>query len=342
MHIDIASYPHIFDLILSYAPPPSLVALRAVSRALHARADALLFTHMAVLFPPDEAGFISIRSVHSPVTLKWLRYGTGAKSRDQRRARTRKHVHHLVEAARCIGGLLEGWAHAPPAAQAALIGSTLKLSANTTLRIVGTSPNWSQPKGARAWCAHLLAEREVIALCQLSTLPLAPQRLVQRLSLSPGAMISTEVQDLGKNYAPARVIHLLWEDHSEPPAGGDVARWESNLLQHLILAGTSLGADITIVGGGEELRAFLGLARDMPKDQFESALEVHANAMSWLGWLDDETESGDEVVDHVATERFKDIHFLTPDEYVELVGVEQATLETQSDPMAKVPATYLP
>ncbi|EKD05231.1 hypothetical protein A1Q2_00461 [Trichosporon asahii var. asahii CBS 8904] len=46
--LDHTAYPHIFDLIVEYAPHSSLLALRAASKALCARVDALLVEHVVL------------------------------------------------------------------------------------------------------------------------------------------------------------------------------------------------------------------------------------------------------------------------------------------------------
>lgn len=47
--IPLDTHPHVLDAILTHAPYPSLLALRAVSRALRDRVDAMLVPHIALL-----------------------------------------------------------------------------------------------------------------------------------------------------------------------------------------------------------------------------------------------------------------------------------------------------
>lgn len=348
MPMDIAGYPHILDLIVSHSPSHSLVALRGVSREIHARADALLFAHLAVIFPPTDAGYISIRSASAPVTLRWLRYGTGNKSRDQRRHRARKHVHHLVEAARYIDGLLEGWVNAPASAQKALFKSTLKLGPDTTFRILGSVPEWSRchSRAAAEWCNSLLRERRLIVLPESNFLPATPVQLACSRLSSPGLYCFHTCSDVVRGDLdvpiPERVLHFLWDQEYDPML--DVPPWQRALyglvdtIRLNRLDDANPEAKITVVGGGEGVRAVLGLARHAPQEEFEAAVDDLAALPSYGRTVGVGTDDADRVWQD---RRTKCIRFVTPEEYVELVGAEQATLETQSDPSATSPAKYL-
>lgn len=56
MTLDAAFYPHIFQLVLSFAPRDSLLALRRVSRTVRAEADKRLFAHVKVARRLSKAG----------------------------------------------------------------------------------------------------------------------------------------------------------------------------------------------------------------------------------------------------------------------------------------------
>ncbi|KAL1412269.1 hypothetical protein Q8F55_000012 [Vanrija albida] len=47
--LDSSSYPHLMDMIIGFAPVPSLAALRAASRLLRDKIDRMLFRHVAII-----------------------------------------------------------------------------------------------------------------------------------------------------------------------------------------------------------------------------------------------------------------------------------------------------
>jgi hypothetical protein len=49
MPLDASAFPHLLDLILSYASPEALLPVRATSRDFHARADKRLFEHITIM-----------------------------------------------------------------------------------------------------------------------------------------------------------------------------------------------------------------------------------------------------------------------------------------------------
>ncbi|BEI99230.1 hypothetical protein CcaverHIS631_0402730 [Cutaneotrichosporon cavernicola] len=338
--MDIAAFPHILESILSYAPPASLVILRGVSRDLHNRADARLFAHIQFAFPNSEAGYISIRAARAPVTLKWLRYGTGAKARDNRRARTRRHVAHLVSEARVLDGLLEGFVGAPPAAQQALLAAApgICLSPDATVRVLhGFDRDWRAYECLVRLCDGLyLDHRPVISLADTPFLPLTPSRLAYTVLVARGVPPPSDV--LRRHIRESnRVLHLLL-DTPRPSQGV-----EDHLLAQLFEPAlfctarqTESTRTLTVVGGGAELRALLGLPASTGADEFETAVDVFADSVWYVapdGGARDDSHHGTAEV--MAALRRKHLHFLTPEEYVMQVGAEQVALETQIDPMGE-------
>lgn len=62
--LDHSSYPHIIDLVFTYAPHAALLALRGASTEFCARADAVLAEHVAVRTnPSNPGGLLTITSV---------------------------------------------------------------------------------------------------------------------------------------------------------------------------------------------------------------------------------------------------------------------------------------
>jgi hypothetical protein len=349
--MDIAGYPHILDLILAHAPPASLAVLRGVSRALHARADAQLFAHIRVVFPDTEAGYILIAAATAPVALKWLRYGTGAKARDNRRARARKHVSHLVGSARVLDGLLEGFVGAPAAAQQALVTAApgIDIAPDATVRVLrGFDRDWRAYERLVGLCDALrLHDRPVVTLADTPFLPLTPARLAYPFRVARGVPPPPPADVLKRHIRKShRVLHLLLDP--QPLDGGGAPR--DHLLAMLFepaLFGTPRPSTkertFTVVGGGAELRSLVGLPAEAGKEEFEAAVDAFADSV-WYVAPDGGTREDHALPDTaevMAELRKKHLHFLTPEEYVDRVGAEQAALETQIDPAGK-PVVYLP
>lgn len=370
MPIDIAGYPHILDLILAHSSPASLASLRGVSRSLTTRVDALLFAHIALVFPSSSQshGYISVRAVGTYVQLKWLRYGTGSKGRDPRRFRARKHVRRVVEAASCIDVDLQAWACAPAQAQAALVDAAVQLSPESTLRLF----NASQSSQGIKFDA-LRGPIKQLVVFGATDWHGSADRVSQVLLLAPGALVSGRVQPRDSlacynQHNLERVLHLLWADEplDERPRREQQDPWISQsapsaFLLRILEAGpfATPPSAVTVVGGGEEFRAVLGRDRKTPQEEFEDALDDFAATADCAleavdapeSMLDDCSEMGwepaldpmrAEIGARIAEQRRKYLSFVTPDQYALKVGAAQAALETQQGLSSRREPIYIP
>lgn len=307
--LDSQSFPHILDLIVAFAPPASLLALRACSRDLHARADARLFEHLEVVFPtpkigdcydlhmpiyPDSAIDVAVQPFRSNLRFEWLRTrrpggpdGTATAEDLEARARLRKYVHKHVTSARILDLLWATYNNCDMAflarVQACL--ATNEINEQTNIRVFaqpGAYDNFDcscQPDFYKFEC-----HATQVHFGNMEG-TLGYRRLVRVLPCCPGdvaaghdlLLFGGDTYELSSIAHRELVVHLLSTDDPAYRIRNTGITFLETLVYEVIPRVDNLGCEIptitTVVGGAEECRASVGLAPTASQDALYSALQ---------------------------------------------------------------------
>lgn len=363
MALDARAFPHILDTIVRFASPESLLALRGASRDLRLRADSRLFEHVEIVIATeDENGATGLHAMVRPhgsdLRFEWLAKddpdqgpdsdrGQDLPSRDALELRTRvalrAHVQQQLQHTRAID--VHHSPHPPPIPSLDVVSAAIRhLGRGPVLvRRFGTLTS-SQPPTSKFYHAGLDASHQVVFGDLYGSH--AYDRYVCVLHCRPGDVASgTKLLVDPLHYVPSpgrrqeMVVHLL---HTEERTWANPRASQSVMRQLLwILVSRfdgefyELGGsfEMTVVGGGVECRAALGLPAAATQEEFYDAVDRTVR--------DSVRDMSEKEVDELCARWRRFLAFVSPEEYRARVGARQHALETKFDPYSGPPARYV-
>lgn len=325
-------YPHILDAVVDNAPPESLLALRQCSKALHARADPILFDHVEIAILSNEGsdpGRIFLVPKGSKRSFEWIQVDPTLNNgvadntilptdsiTTMMRKRQRSYMSSIARQAR-VFDFPSGRLHSIPLAMGRALHQVLLTHPPIILRF---TPDTRDPNPL------------FTALSEASPHLLNHMRVVHNLFCLPGDIASNKVCIRPGMFerCPARdiVIHLLRCTDAEPPhnhtAGPFVLRLVSLVMSHSVWVAPDVR--ITVVGGALECR----LSIEASEEEFFDAID---SAIAELAWISEfwgryfglNTEA-------VCALWRQHLRFITPERYEEEVGAAQMAMEIRLGP----------
>jgi hypothetical protein len=306
-------YPHLLDLIVDLAPPESLLGLRAVSKRLHARADALLFDHLEVVnLEPPRPTFDTVAHPAGSRLCLPLFDSPPPRSKNARRARFHAYIAERAQRARIIDfreyEFLRTPIHAVPYQPSRVLRYLLNPGVTTFIER-GNGFRASQTVS----CLDPKAFPDDCFLYHFERLGADEFALHPKLEL---------------------VVHLL---HVPPSSQFSNPRKRFlRLLNYLLNMYDHNPATLVVIGGAEACRVAVGADPDAPPDDFYDALD---DAFEQLGRC--RTSIDGSIIAAACADWRGRTRFISPEEYRAEVGAAQVALETKERPYDGPPVEYM-
>lgn len=335
--LDHNAFPHLLDAVIAAAPPASLLALRATSRACHAAATRRLYAHV-VVSGHTPLSSITIRTP-GPCSLTLGGVGWGARNDvdPEIKPLVATHTRVLSLASHVDERILDGLASL--------------FNARPTIRVL--SPAFGTRLGILASSAPpIVIFAPLLELCHLPiplALPRFTERMVLNISFSEDTAARARKPATGWVLARLAEAHGVKElvvvftrlagvsRHASPLSGwGSDSGLRLGLLDHLI---SSIAAQVRwtrcmFVDLAEVDPEIVGLVPDMPGTEVVKAVQrvvdVAINdAVTESIVLAEPRDSGLVALDH--GEMRARVRYLTREEYRADVGAERYALEVEEE-----------